>query len=50
MSDDQPSLARAFDRLADRLLNVKRTLTFAQAWEPDPFDSLDTQKLQPFLT
>ena len=50
MSDDQPALARAFNRLADGLLNTKRTLTFAQVREPDPFDGLDTQKLQPFLT
>ena len=24
--------------------------TFTWVWEPDPFDGLDTQKLQPFLT
>ena len=29
MSDDQPALARAFNRLADGLLNTKRTPTFA---------------------
>ena len=49
MSNDHPSLARAFDRLADGLLNSKRTPTLAQVWEPDPFDSSDTYKLQPFL-
>ena len=45
MSDDQPSLAWAFDRLADGLLNARRTPTFAQVREPDPFDGSDTQKL-----
>ena len=50
MSNDQPMLPRAFNRLADGLLNTKRTPTFARVWEPDPFDGLDTQKLQPFLT
>ena len=44
MSDNQPLFAWAFDRLADG------TPTFAQVQEPDPFDGLDTQKLQPFLT
>ena len=47
MSNDQPVLTQAFNWLADRLLNTKRTLTFARVWEPDPFDGLDTQKLQP---
>ena len=42
MSDDQPELARAFDRLANGLLNSKRTLTLTQVREPDPFDGLDT--------
>ena len=50
MSDDQPALAQAFNRLADGLLNTKRTPTFARVWEPDPFDGSDTRKLQPFLT
>ena len=50
MSDDQPALARAFNQLADGLLNTKRTPTFARVWEPDPFNGPDTQKLQPFLT
>ena len=50
MSDDQPMLAQAFNWLADRLLNTKRTPAFARVREPDPFDGLDTQKLQPFLT
>ena len=50
MSDDQPALARAFNRLADRLLNTKRTPTFTRVWEPDPFNGSDTRKLQPFLT
>ena len=48
ISDNHPSLARAFNRLADGLL--KRTPTLARVWEPDPFDGLDTCKLQPFLT
>ena len=46
MSDDQPMLARAFNRLADGLLNTKKTPTFARVREPDPFDGSDTQKLQ----
>ena len=50
MSDDYPLLAQAFDRLTDGLLNTKRTPTLAQVQEPNPFDSLDTHKLQPFLT
>ena len=50
MSDNQPALAQAFNQLADGLLNTKRTPTFAQVWEPNPFDRSDTQKLQPFLT
>ena len=50
MSNDQPTLARAFNRLADRLLNTKRTPIFARVWEPNPFDGSDTRKLQPFLT
>ena len=50
MSDDQPALPRAFNRLADGLLNTRRMPTFARVWEPDPFNGSDTQKLQPFLT
>ena len=50
MSDDQPALARAFNRLADGLLNTKRTPTFARVQEPNLFNGSDTQKLQPFLT
>ena len=50
MSNDQPALARAFNRLANGLLNTKRTPTFAQVQEPDPFNGSDTRKLQPFLT
>ena len=50
MSNDQPALAQAFNRLADGLLNTKRTPTFAQVPEPDSFNGSDTQKLQPFLT
>ena len=50
MSDDQPALARAFNQLANGLLNTKRTLTFARVQDPNPFDGSDTQKLQPFLT
>ena len=50
MSDDQPVLTRAFNQLADGLLNTKRTPTFAQVQEPNPFDGSDTRKLQPFLT
>ena len=50
MSNDQPLLTQASDRLADGLLNTRRTLTFARVREPNPFDSSDTQKLQPFLT
>ena len=50
MSDDQPALARAFNWLANGLLNTKRTQTFARVREPNPFDGSDTQKLQPFLT
>ena len=50
MSDDQPLLAWAFDRLADRLLNAKRTSTLTWVWEPNLFDGLDTRKLQLFLT
>ena len=42
MSDDQPVLARALNQLANGLLNTKRTLTFAQVQEPDPFDGSDT--------
>ena len=38
MSDDQPTLARAFNRLANRLLNTKRTPTFTQVWEPHLMD------------
>ena len=38
MSDDHPELAQAFNRLADGLLNTKRTPTFARVQEPDPFD------------
>ena len=50
MSDDQPTLARAFNRLANGLLNTRRTPTFAQVQEPIPFDGSDTRKLQSFLT
>ena len=42
MSDDQPVLAQAFNRLANRLLNTKRTPTSAQVREPDPFNGSDT--------
>ena len=50
MSDDHPELAQAFNRLADGLLNTKRTPTFPRVREPDLFDRSDTQNLQPFLT
>ena len=42
MSDDQPALAWAFNQLADRLLNTRRTPTFTRVQEPDPFNGSDT--------
>ena len=50
ISDDHPLVAQAFDRLANGLLNSKKTPTLAWVWEPNPFDGSDTRKLQPFLT
>ena len=47
MSNDQPALAQAFNRLADGLLNTRRMSTFAQVQEPNPFNGSDTQNYSP---
>ena len=46
MSDDQPVLARAFNWLADWLLNTKRTPTFTRVWEPNLRLSLGARPIQ----
>ena len=41
-------LATTLTLLAQSLSTLKKTFKWTKVWEPDVFDSLDTQKLQPF--